>query len=253
MPTKRSPTTTGSSRTSEIAESLTPKGTLPLRAAGRMQITDRDIQILIWVARHGIVTADQIARQFFPTPQGRSACFQRVRKLCDASPPLLKRDRTHFGEPSVLRVSPQGSRIAGVGLSPARLVPSEIHHALGIVDLAEELSRKYPKATLLTERERRAERYREKRAGQRKTTGRIPDAVFIFPETGTKKERTVAIELDRTARSRMDAETVVKAYLSERYTEVWWYVRPNRVDIIRQITKRMKVDDFIEVRPWVGT
>ena len=176
-----------------------------------------------------------------------------MRKLCDASPPLLKRDRTHFGEPSVLRVSPQGSRIADVGLAPARLVPSEIHHALGIVDLAEELRRKYPKATLLTERERRAERYREKRAGQRKTTGRIPDAVFIFPETGTKKERTVAIELDRTARSRMDAETVVKAYLSERYTEVWWYVRPNRVDIIRQITKRMKVDDFIEVRPWVGT
>jgi hypothetical protein len=51
----------------------------------------------------------------------------------------------------------------------------------------------------------------------------------------------------------MDAESVVKAYLQERYTEVWWYVRPNRVAPIRQIVKRMKVDDFIEVRPWQGS
>jgi len=240
------------SRTSEITESLTPKSTLPLRAVGRMQLTERDIDILIWVARHGIVTADQIARRFFPTPQGRSACYQRVRKLCDAKPPLLQRERTHFGEPSVLRVSPQGTKIADVGVAPARIVPAEIHHALAIVDLVEDLLESNPTATLLTERERRAERYREKRAGVRKTTGRIPDAVFIVPATKTKKERTVAIELDRTARSRMDAETVVKAYLSERYDTVYWYVRPNRVDIIKQITKRMKVDDFIEVRPWVG-
>ena len=50
----------------------------------------------------------------------------------------------------------------------------------------------------------------------------------------------------------MDAETVVKAYLAERYDELWWYVRPSRVEVVRQITRRMKVDDFIEVRPWQG-
>lgn len=227
--------------------------TTPTPPSVRMQITDRDIDILVWVARHGIVTVDQIATKFFPTPQGRSACYQRVQKLCLNSPPLLKRDRTYWRQPSVIRVTTQGARIADVGLSPARIVPAEIHHALGIVDLAESLLAENPTATLVTERERRAERYREKRAGQRKSTGRIPDVVLTFPAKGAKKERTVAVELDRTARSRMDAETVIKAYLSERYTEVWWYVRPNRVDAVRQIVKRQRTDDFIEVRPWTGT
>lgn len=226
------------------------------RAPSTLRLTDRDIEILVWVARHGIVTQDQIARRFFPPSQRKSYPSERVQRLCQSTPPYLRRDHTYYREPSVLRVTIHGSRIAAevaqVGLAPARLVPAEIHHALGIVDLAEKLHAENPKATLLTERERRAQRYREKRAGQRKTTGRIPDVVLIFEARGQKKERTVAVELDRTARSRMDAETVVKAYLSEHYTQVWWYVRPNRVDAVRQIVKRMRTDDFIEVRPWVG-
>lgn len=222
-----------------------------------MQLTERDEEILTWVARHGYVTVDQIARKFFPTKQGTSAAYQRVRKLCDASPPLLKRERTHYREPSVLRVTTAGGRLADVGIQPARVIPAEVPHALAIVDLAEALLAEHPEATLLTERERRAERYREKRAGLRKATGRIPDAVLVFPPDAQRgergKERAVAVELDRSPRSRMDAEDVIKAYIAERYHAVWWYVRPNRVDLIRQLTKRMKVDDFIEVRPWQGT
>src|ERR1019366_1619531 len=110
---------------------------LPLRALGHMQLTDRDEEILIWVARHGFVTVDQSATKFFPPPHGKSACFQRVRKLCDASPPLLQRQRTHYQEPSVLRVTTHGARIADVGLSPAHLVFAEVPHALSLVDLTE--------------------------------------------------------------------------------------------------------------------
>lgn len=131
--------------------------------------------MLVWVSRHGIVTVDQIASKFFPTPHGKSAAFQRVRKLCDASPPLLQRDRTHYREPSVLRITTAGAKLADTGLAPARIVHAEVHHALALVDLAEALSAEHPEATLLTERERRADRYRDKRAGKRKTTGRIPE------------------------------------------------------------------------------
>jgi hypothetical protein len=244
-------TTPVSKRTGGRTPSVT---TLPLRAAGSIQITERDIRILAWVARHGLVTVEQIAKKFFPPSQRKTVAYLRVQKLCDATPPLLQRTRTHYREPSVIRITPQGGRLADVGLAPARIVPAEIHHALAIVDLAEELLSEHPTATLVTERERRAERYREKRAGQRKSTGRIPDIVFVFPATKTKKERSVAVELDRTARSRMDAETVIKAYIAEfrTYAEVWWYVRPNRVDAVKQICRRMQVDDVIEVRPWTG-
>ena len=244
---------TGSKRTGDQTGAPgTGMKRLPLRALGHMQLTDRDEEILVWVARHGIVTLDQITAKFFPTPHGKSACFQRVRKLCEASPPLLQRHRTHYQEPSVLRVTTHGARLADVGLSPAHIVPTEVPHALGIVDLTEAILAMYPDATLITERERRAERYRDKRKGLRKTTGRIPDAVFTLPAKGSRKEQTIAVELDRTARSKMDAEAVIRAYLSERYDHVWWYVRPSRVASLTEIVKRGRVADLFEVRPWQG-
>jgi DNA-binding CsgD family transcriptional regulator len=67
-----------------------PLGRHPIRAAGHVQLTDRDIEILMWVTRHGVVTLEQIARRFFPTRQGLSAATQRVRKLCTMTPPLLQ-------------------------------------------------------------------------------------------------------------------------------------------------------------------
>lgn len=229
---------------------------IPLKGGGVFWPQERDDELLRWIARHGIVTIEQATSKFFPSPQGRSACYQRVRKLCAAAPPLLQRDRP-YGHPFILRVTPAGARRADIGVGPAHIVPAEVAHALAIVDLAEtllaELLAEHPDTTLVTERERRGERYREKRAGQRRATGRIPDAVFLVPATAGKKARAIAVELDRTPKSRRDTEAVVKAYLAERYTEIWWYVRPHRVTPVRQIVKRMRSDDYIEVRPWTGS
>lgn len=231
----------------------TPPGTyVPVAAKSRLQLTDRDIAMLIWITRHGFVTMEQITRRWFPSPHGRSAAYQRVQKLCAAAPPFLERVRTFYQQPSVIRVTLTGARLADVGLGPAKIVEAQIRHDLAIVDLVEELSALHPDATFLTERERRAELYREKRAGQRPATGRIPDAIFIFPATRAGKERTVAIELDRSPKSRRDNEAVVKGYLTAKYSEVWWYVLPHRVEPVRQIVRRMRTDDFIEVRPWDG-
>lgn len=230
-------------------------GRLPLRAHGHLEVTERDLEILAWVTRHGIVTVEQIARKFFPTSSGLSAAFQRVRKLATASPPLLRRDRTHYREPSVIRVTTHGARLANVGppaLGPARLILAEVHHSLGIVDLTEELLKAHPEAALTTERERRAERHAQKRAGQRKGTGRIPDAVLTLPALGGKAEQSVAVELDRSPRTQRDIEAIVRAYNAERYTDVWWYVRPRRVAHVREVIQKLRASDFIEVRPWQG-
>jgi len=122
------------------------------------EITERDVEILTWVTRHGVVTVVQIASRFCPTSSLLSAALQRVRKLSTASPPLLRRDRTHYGEPSVIRVTTKGTRLANVGPpvpGPSRLILAEVHHSLGIVDLTEELLKAHPEAVLPTERERR--------------------------------------------------------------------------------------------------
>lgn len=225
---------------------------VPVREHRHIQITPRDVQILAWVTRHGIVTIEQIAEHFFPGSWGVSSAQRRIRKLCETHPPLLRHDRTFWRQPPAIRVTASGARLAEVDLRPARLVPAEVQHAFAVVDLAEKLLASAPQgSTLITEREWRAERYRERATGARRTTGRIPDAVLLIPATdGTDKTLTVAVELDRTAKRETQMRAIVRQYQGQQFDAVWWYVRPRSVARITDIIKRLRADDFIEVRAW---
>jgi len=206
--------------------------------------------MLVWITRHGMVTMEQITRKFFPGSSGFSAAQRRIRKLGQVHPPVIRRDRTFWRYPTVIRATASGANLAGVDLRPARLVLAEVMHSLGIVDLTEQLLLDHPGATLITERERRAERYRDKRAGGRKATGRIPDGVIVLKASAPKE---IAVELDLSPRREKTVEAIVRAYQAERYGGVWWYVRPDRVGRIAEIVKRCRADSFIEVRPWEPT
>lgn len=59
-----------------------------------MQITGRDLEILRYVNRHGVVTAGQVAGRFFGTA---SAAYRRLKALTEAG--YLKHDRVLFGQP----------------------------------------------------------------------------------------------------------------------------------------------------------
>ncbi len=222
---------------------------LPVGSRHRIEVTDRDVAILLWITRHGVVTVEQIARRLFPGSSGLDSARRRVRKLANAHPPLIRRDRTFWRQPPVIRTTASGANLGGCDLRPARLVYAEIAHSLGIVDLTEELLAEHPDATLITERERRAERYREKGQGTRRATGRIPDAVFLLP--GNPKK--VAVELDLSPRREKTVEAIVRAYQSERYGAVWWYVLPARAPRIAGIIRKLRADSFIEVRKWNGS
>jgi hypothetical protein len=208
--------------------------------------------MLVWITRHGMVTMEQIARKFFPGSSGFSAAQRRIRKLGQVHPPVIRRDRTFWRYPTVIRTTASGANLAGVDLRPARLVLAEVMHSLGIVDLTEQLLEEHLGATLITERERRAERYRDKRTGGRKATGRIPDGVLILKASASPgaAPKETAIELDLSPRREKTVQAIVRAYQAERYGGVWWYVRPDRVKRIADIVKQSRADSFIEVRPW---
>src|SRR2546425_10855015 len=70
------------------------------------QVTDRDIEILGWIGRHGVVTPAQVARHFFARDGGTiggSAAYRRLRKLHQPGP--IPEDPTVWREPRVLRVT----------------------------------------------------------------------------------------------------------------------------------------------------
>jgi hypothetical protein len=75
----------------------------PPRASGPV-VTDRDMSILQWIGRHGIVTPTQVATHFFLRDDGTAgtwAAYRRLRILEQLG--LLQRDRTFWRESSVLR------------------------------------------------------------------------------------------------------------------------------------------------------
>ena len=209
------------------------------------QVTDRDVEILAWIGRHGVVTPEQVAAHFFSREGGgigKWAAYRRLRKL--ASFKLLRRDSTFWRSPQVLRLTRQGAELADVDLQPAHLVLAEVHHTLGVVDLTEKILAEHRTATLETEREIRAERRRELAGGQRQPgRGRIPDAVLRLTS-----HKNIAIELDLTPKRRRDIEAILAAYLQENYDAVWWYVAPKTLERVREIVRENRADDFVKVK-----
>ena len=220
----------------------------PPRTSGPV-VTDRDMDILQWIGRHGIVTPTQVATHFFNRPDGTvgtCAAYRRLRILEQLG--LLQRDRTFWRESTVLRVTTAGARFADLQIRPARLVPAEVRHALAVVDLVEFLITKTTgKSTrVVTEREMRVDRRRELRRDPRNAgIGRIPDAEFHLSSGGR-----IAVELDLTPKRSADYENILQSYITQDYEAVWWYVAPGVVPRLRKIVADNNSDDFVSVEAW---
>ena len=228
---------------------------LPSRRATGPQLTERDLDILRWIARHGVVTVEDVAVKFFWRKEQRRpgiwAAYRRLSSLHWLG--LILRDKPFANQPQVLRVTREGARLADVGVGPAPLVLSEINHALAIVRVTEAILAEHPDAELTTERELRADRYRQMREGDRPTgRGRTPDALIRLPKKGGAKGAmdTIAIEVDTSRKDRRAIERIITAYDYEKVDGVWWYVTPPRVERVQDVVRSLRAERRIEVRPW---
>jgi hypothetical protein len=219
------------------------------------QLTERDHEILRWMTRHGVVTAELVGRRFFWRPAandyGKWAAYRRLRALRELG--LVLSNKPFADRPAVLRVTREGAEIADVGLRPAPLVLSELRHSLAVVWLTEYLLAENAGAELTTERELRAQRYRELRDGARQAEqGRAPDALLRIPTKGAGAQGVmiVAVELDLSRKDRRAMERMVRQYDREKVDGVWWYVTPARLERTRALVRELRADDRIEVREW---
>ncbi|HEX5309264.1 MAG TPA: hypothetical protein VFW38_09325 [Solirubrobacteraceae bacterium] len=208
------------------------------------------------MTRHGVVTAELVGRRFFfrgpnAGDYGKWAAYRRLRALRELG--LILSDKPFADRPAVLRVTREGARIADVGLRPAPLVLSELRHSLAVVRLTEYLLAENAGAELTTERELRAQRYRELRDGVREPEeGRAPDALLRIPTNGLGAQGvvTVAVELDLTRKDRRAMERMVRQYDYERVDRVWWFVTLARLDRTRALVRELRAEDRIEVKAW---
>jgi len=245
----RSTATTSRSRTTTAKTTIASSRQMrPPRTSGPV-LTPRDLDVLRWVGRHGIVTREHVANRFFgrdSASTGIWAAYRRVRILVNLG--LLQQDHCLWREPAVLRLTSHGARIAQLDVRPARLVLPEVRHALAVVDLVERLLAQLPDDTLLiTEREMRVARRRDLRLDPTTIgTGRMPDAEL------RRDGQRVAIELDLTPKRSAVYEDILNSYMRQRYDAVWWYVSPRVVDRLKRIVVSNQANDFVSIEAWEG-
>lgn len=214
------------------------------RAVARVaHLTARDLDIVLWTCRHGIVTSEQVSRRFF-NGRPRNA-YRRIAALVALR--LLRRDAWLYNERLLLRVTTLGARLVSDSVGPAKLVLAEVRHGLALVDLIEDLIAQYPEARLTTERELHGQRYRERQTGERVIGhGRMPDGLLTFPDG-----RKVGIELDISRKSAAVYGRLIRAYAAEHLDYVWWYVPSERVaEGLRSVVSKEYGDDRIKVVVW---
>jgi len=189
-----------------------------------VRLTPRDLDLLRFTVRHGMVTPEQLARRFFTsTPPA-------LRRLCALEAAgWLVRDRVLVAAPPVVRATRAGTRLAGCDLAPASLDLARIAHNLALVDLSEELLAAHAASAWTTERELRRDRMRAARAGGRwDRQRRVPDGLLRLAG-GTR----VAVELDLTPKRSARLDLLAGASAVDRDIDtVWWYL-PSEVAVSR--------------------
>ena len=213
---------------------------LPAPPTRRLALTPRDEELVRWVARHGLVSADQAGRRFFPSMW---AAWRRLRRLEAAG--LLRREPAFRDMPFVVRVTGAGARLAACDVLPARLDAGLLRHALAVVDLSEELLADNPGAEWITERELRRDLMRAARADPEERQRRTPDGVLVLPDG-----RHVAVELDLTPKRTRKLEQLADAYALDSTVDcVWWFL-PSATSAarMRELVAERGLEHLIEPR-----
>jgi hypothetical protein len=215
-------------------------------------LTGRDVEVVRWVGRHGVVSTDQVAERFWRPETSGWTVRRRLGVLVTAG--LLRAGRPGWRRQSKLWLATaSGLRWTGLALRPARLISWRLDHDLALVDLSEELLAENAAASWLTERELAASRTISVRleSGQHHR----PDGLLRLPDG-----RRYAVELEASRKTAERLRGIVSAYVRacrgrDALTGVLWYARPELgasvAHVQAAIAERGTARDF-EIREWRG-
>lgn len=224
-----------------------------LRLGRGVQLTDRDLEILRMTALNGAVTVELIAHVLFARPGGAvgyRAAYQRIHTLKEAG--LLRSDKAFAHRPAAISVTPQGARLADVGVGPADVPDTQLEHTLQLAWLNVWNARAIPGVEVTYERQLYVERAQDEDDGLRSgSRPRCPDARYLIPGQGRDgKPLSVAVELDLSRKDRRTVERLIYSYdRALDIDQVWWYVRPGGVDRMLDIVRSLHAESRIIVKP----
>jgi hypothetical protein len=218
------------------------------------RITDRDIDVLAFIAEHRIVRADHVRAML-----GVSAtvAYRRLRALTGLG--MLSRHPLFAGEPSCYRITGQGLAVIDSSLQPPGTDVRNHAHDLGLawVWLAAHRGAFGAMREVVSERRMRSQDATEParedlfavRLGGVGAGGKprlhYPDLLLIDNEG-----RRVAVELELTSKGRRRVERILAAYGADPRIEAVLYLVDRRSvgNLIRSCAARADLSDRVHVQ-----
>lgn len=215
-------------------------------------ITARDREILTWLARQRIATAEIVGERF---GIAGSTAYARLRLL--ARHGLVDHDRIFHGEAGVYRATRRGLALAGLPGGATRIDLVSYRHDLDLARVCTAAEREFGAAQVLTERELRhreaqatAPRYATTLAGGARYPRRHYPDLAVDPGEG---RRPLVFELERTRKDARRLEAIFRSYVRARHIEAvrYYACEPAVERALLQALARVKAPPgLIEVRAW---
>lgn len=210
------------------------------------RLTDRDLEVVAWLARQRVATAMQVARLF---EVDLSKAYRRLRAMVVRG--LVRHERVFHLEPGVYLATASGIGCIDLQLPPPKLDIRTLRHDLRVTALCVSYLRSEVPVT--TEREMRAidscgerPRYAAVLSGEA-ASGRPR---LHFPDLLVESDGRRAIEVELTPKRRRRLDQIIGAYVRARHLDgVVYYVRTCQVErLVREAAERTHADDLVQVR-----
>ena len=207
----------------------------------KIQITDRDVEVLRFVNDFGFCEALQIKKRF---TLKRTRVYQLMNRLVMGG--LIKHRRLFYGRAGVYTVTPDGARytrLAGLSNIPV----SHYKHHLLVIDLYLALRERYPDAIWISERYLIRAKYQESLHQKRYRREHLADGHLILSEG-----KRIAIEVELTIKGKARLERILTNYsLQLAIKEIWYFCHQRTIPQLRLLTadrpfvKMYNIEEYI--------
>lgn len=207
-----------------------------------VQLTDRDLEILAWLARFRGATATQIGRRF---GMGYSRASRRLNQLGAGG--LVTLERVLHRRPGVYLVTAAGQSTAAADLPVAELVVGTYQHDVAVVDVA--IAAELAGAKILTQRQMQALEVTDATALLYAVA--LPDGQRHFPDLLSEHDsERWAIEIALSDMRSEPLERVLGAYAAARHLAGVVYHVGRAVDAerIRRVAASLELGARVELR-----
>jgi len=191
---------------------------VPRKKRQGLRLTERDLEVLGFVVRHGFATAEQVGSHSFSRWENdrrerevsMTMVYRRLKKLVEAD--LLKHEYVLHGRPGVYLATRRCADLVDAGVPPAKVDLKSFDHDLAVVDLALALGAGAEQGWI-TEREIRSKAVSDARGGGGRISrggrlGRVPDGLLV----GRMGERW-AVELEISGKDNARYLDIFRGYV----------------------------------------